>query len=154
MRNLGWPPLLHTNSIPCSQQGHDRLSERVHVYVDVSGSIGGLKGALYGSVIDCGDMVHSRVHLFSTEVHDVTLKQLRQGVCHTTGGTDINCVAGHMRRHSVRRAVLVTDGYVWQATQPNRNTLSDVRLGVALCTAESTRGYLGEFTAFWTELDL
>jgi hypothetical protein len=154
MRSLGRPPLLYTNSIPQQKQGKFGLSERVHVYVDVSGSIGELKGALYGAVLDCGDMVHSQVHLFSTEVRDVTLRQLRQGVCHSTGGTDINCVADHMRCHSVRRAVLVTDGYVFRASPATWNTLCGVRLGVALCDEQSTRMYLKAWTDFWTQLAL
>ena len=50
--------------------------ERVHVYLDVSGSIGDLKGALYGAVLDCREFVHPFVHLFSTKVVDVSLEVL------------------------------------------------------------------------------
>jgi hypothetical protein len=67
-----------------------------HVYVDVSGSIADLKGALYGAVLDCRNVVHPAVHLFSTVVHDVSFGGLRNGDCRTTGGTSIECVASHI----------------------------------------------------------
>jgi hypothetical protein len=79
------------------------------VYLDVSANIPD-PGALSGAVLDCREIVHSMVHLFSTAVHDITLEQLRRGEFRTTGGTEIECVAGHIVRHGVRRAVLVTDG--------------------------------------------
>ncbi len=63
-----------------------RGGEKVHVYLDVSGSIGDLKGPLYGAVLDCSEFVYPRIHLFSTLVADITMNELRRGVCQTTGG--------------------------------------------------------------------
>lgn len=57
-------------------------------------------------------MVFPKIHLFSTKVSDSTVAELRAGKRLSTGGTDIACVAEHMQRHQVRRAVLVTDGFV------------------------------------------
>jgi hypothetical protein len=53
---LGAQPILHNQQLEIKQR---RLAgERVHVYLDVSGSIGHLKGALYGAVLDCREFVH------------------------------------------------------------------------------------------------
>ena len=62
-----------------------------------------VKGPLYAAVLDCEALVERTVHLFSTRVADVSLAELRRGVCKTTGGTDIGCVAAHMPPRIRRR---------------------------------------------------
>ena len=129
LRALGHEPLLHTGSI-----AHRRLTpsgERVHVYLDVSGSMDGIKSALYGAVLDCEDLVNPTIHLFSTRVADISTAELRRGVCQSTGGTCITCVASHMQQHAVRRAVIITDGWVGQPRGAHHNTLDAAKLGVA-----------------------
>src|SRR5439155_26921666 len=128
--------------------------ERVHVYVDVSGSIAGLPGALYGAVLDCQHLVHPTIPLFSTLVADVSLRELRVGVCRTTGGTDIGCVAEHARGHRVSRAVLITDGYVGRPDGAHRETLAGIVLGVALTPDNATRDDLADVADHWVELSL
>ena len=123
--------------------------ERVHIYLDVSGSIGELKGALYGAVLDCRELVHPKVHLFSTRGHDLSLTQLRNGECHTTGGTSIECVAAHMARHRVRRAVLLTDGFVGKPGASASQTLGSAVLGVALTPGNRLRTDLQAYTRHW-----
>ena len=137
LRALGGDPLLHRAALPIVQR--TSRGGQVHVYVDVSGSIGDLKDALYGAVLDAGDLVHRRVHLFSTMVRDITLQGLRKGECHTTYGTDIHCVAAHMRANRVRRAVLLTDGFVGRPSPLDADTLTRAVLGVALTPGYSTR---------------
>ncbi len=148
---LGSPSILHGTEITNRRR---TLSDQVHVYVDVSGSITGeLKSALYGTVLGCREFVFPRVHLFSTEVADVTLGQLRNGECKSTGGTDIACVADHMRRNKVRRAVILTDGYVGWPKGADGCTLSQAMLGVALTPGASTRKDLQEVATHWAELN-
>jgi hypothetical protein len=106
--------------------------ERVHVYLDVSGSMDAVKGPLYGAVLDCETLVYPVVHLFSTKVADISLAELRRGVCRSTGGTDIACVAEHMAAHRVRRALLVTDGWVGKPRGQHQDTLAAAKLAVAL----------------------
>lgn len=129
LRALGHTPLLHTGLAP--QRRPVRAGERVHVYVDVSASMNSVKGALYGAVLDCEAVVHPTVHLFSTRVADVSLADLRRGVCRSTGGTDINCVAGHMAAHRVTRALIITDGWVGTPQGRHHATLAGARLAVA-----------------------
>jgi len=150
LRALGRTPLSHieTAAVPYRAAG----VQPVHVYLDVSGSIGDLKGCLYGAVLDCRALVHERVHLFSTRVQDITVQQLRQGVCHTTGGTSIDCVAEHMRGHGVRRAVLLTDGWVGRAAGSAAGVLKSAVLGVALSPGNTSRSDLSPFANHWAEL--
>jgi hypothetical protein len=149
LRALGTPPLLyHVESTGRVRERRDR----VHVYVDVSGSIADLKGALYGAVLDCRDVVFPTVHLFSTVVHDVSFGGLRKGECRTTNGTSIECVVSHMEKHGVRRAVLLTDGWVGRPGASAARTLAAVRLGVAL-TPDANRRDLEQFVHHWSELE-
>jgi predicted metal-dependent peptidase len=147
---LGVPSLLYREHI---RHRNGIASEPVHVYVDVSGSIGDMKAALYGALLNCREYVHPSVHLFSTEVADVTFAQLGAGVCKSTGGTSIDCVAEHMRRNRVRRAVLLTDGYVGQPTGIRHSTLITAVLGVALTPGNSCQDDLAEVTNHWAQLN-
>jgi hypothetical protein len=149
LRGLGQTPLLYTADIPHQSPAPQ---ERVHLYLDVSGSIGDLKNCLYGAVLDCAEFVHPAVHLFSTQVHDVTLVELRRGTCRSTDGTDIICVGKHMRQKRIRRAVILTDGYVGRPTCKIAKWLSGALLGVALTPGDTTRTDLEQVTDFWTEL--
>jgi hypothetical protein len=97
----------------------------------------GVLTALYGAVLDCNEMVHGKVHLFSNHIADISLAQLRSGVCITTGGTDIDCVARHIDTHKVRRALFITDGWVGEAKGQHHDILQSTKLAVA---------YMGEST--------
>jgi hypothetical protein len=92
------------------------------------------------------------VHLFSTAVYDIGLEALRRGECRTTGGTSIECVASHMARHRVRRAVLLTDGAVGAPGVAARAALSGAVLGVALTPGYNMRTDLEPFVRHWAEL--
>ncbi len=134
LRSIGDEPLLYRHEV--SVPGLN--NERVHVYLDVSGSMSDNLGPLYAAILACRERVHPRVHLFSNEVEDVTIAALRRGLCKTTKGTRIHCVASHAREHRVRRAVLVTDGCVGMLGAEDAKTLEAMRLGVAL-TPNGTR---------------
>jgi hypothetical protein len=150
LRAMGAQPLLHQASSPVRRWLP--AGERVHVYLDVSGSIGGLKGALCGAVLDCAAFVHPQAHLFSTVVADVSLDGLRRGDCPTTDGTNISCVATHMKANRVRRAVIITDGFVGALAGEHRSTLHDAVVGVALTPGPTTRNDLLSVTNHWTQL--
>ncbi len=126
---LGVDPLLHVGQVPWRHSV--RSGERVHVYLDVSGSMDCVKGPLYGAVLDCQSLVNPTVHLFSTKVVDISLAELRLGVCKTDGGTDIACVATHMANNRVHRALLITDGWVGIPKGQHQGTLSGAKLAVA-----------------------
>ena len=86
-------------------------------------------------------------------VADVTVAQFARGVCKSTGGTSIECVAEHIRANGIRRAVLVTDGHVGTPSQRAATTLRRVRLGVALTPDNPTRGPLEGLVDEWLQLE-
>ena len=129
LRALGSEPLLHTGSATLRRRVNS--GARVHVYLDVSGSMDAIKDPLYGAVLDCAAFVHPVIHLFSTKVADISMAELRRGVCKTTGGTCITCVAEHMSQNAVRRAVIITDGWVGTPHGAHHATLDSAKLAVA-----------------------
>ena len=129
LQGLGVEPLLHSGQV--SVRRRTTVGERVHVYLDVSGSMDGLKGALYGAILDCKEFVDPTVHLFSTKVADVSLAEVRQGIVRSTYGTDITCVAKHLDKHNIRRACIVTDGWVGSPAGHHLETLTRTKLAVA-----------------------
>lgn len=129
LRQFGHAPLLHEGSVPFHRR--QPAGERVHVYLDVSGSMNTIKDALYGAVLDCRGDVHPAVHLFSTKVAEVSLAELARGVCRSTGGTDIVCVAKHIAANHIRRALIVTDGYVGKPRGHHHDILSGAHIAVA-----------------------
>lgn len=84
-----------------------------HVYVDVSGSMGRYVDEIY--TILCSrnitDLLHEKIHLFSTKIEDITKKELKARVIDTSFGTDFDCIFEHMLKNDVKRALIFTDGY-------------------------------------------
>jgi len=125
----GFDSLLYQDCV--RMQSRSDASWKVHLYIDVSGSMDGYIEAIYGASVLCRDMLEPHIHLFSTKVFDVTKSELRRGVCHSTYGTDIGCVAEHIRKHHVKNAVVVTDGFVGTPAGVDAEALNSVKLGVA-----------------------
>lgn len=133
LRALGYEPLLHPGAVPTRRRA--ATGGRVHVYLDVSGSMKTALRSLYGAILDCRDQVERTVHLFSDAIADVPLAELRTGKCKTTGGTNIACVAEHMAKHRITRALIVTDGWVGEPKGEHRNTLAKAHVAVAFLGA-------------------
>ena len=152
LRSLGFEPLLHTGNV--SWRRRVPAGERVHVYLDVSGSMDGVKNALYGAILDCEAYVQPTVHLFSTKVADIDLAGLRAGICKTTGGTNIACVAEHMEANRIRRTLIVTDGWVGKPRGHHRQTLSAAKIAVALLGASTNADDLSAVANFTSPLTL
>ena len=150
MRALGTVPLLYRHEVMGREWAPH--GEKVHVYLDVSGSMSAVIASVYGAVLDSLEFVHDRIHLFSTKVEDISLRQLSHGVCESTGGTSINCVAGHIREHRVRRAVILTDGYVGTPCGDDAKVLRDTKLGVGLVGDMQTGSDLADVTDEWVTL--
>jgi len=129
LRALGAETLLHPG--PVTWRHRVSTGEKVRVYLDVSGSMNSMLKTLYGAVLDCGELVYRRVHLFSTKIADISLAELKAGKCSSTGGTDIGCVAEHMAHNNVKRALIVTDGWVGSPRGQHLKTLAQSRLAVA-----------------------
>jgi len=125
---LGSPALLHDAAV---QVRRPLAQERTHVYVDVSGSMSGELPLVYAALQPLSALLHPRVHLFSTVIADINLSQLARGVRIGTGGTDIGPVTSHVLKHRVRRAVIVTDGWVGDVPQEHARRLALKRCSFA-----------------------
>jgi hypothetical protein len=120
--------------------------ERAHVYLDVSGSMDAVLPVLYAALRPLLPWLAERVHLFSTAVVEVPAQAIRRGVVTTTGGTAIGCVTAHMLAQRVRRALVVTDG--WVGAVPARDAESLRRHGVRVNSVVIAAGADGFAAAF------
>lgn len=85
---------------------------QVHVYLDVSGSMDGYLETIFSCLKPIRNRLYPQIHVFSTQVVDCPVGNILQGSYASTGGTDINCVLEHIVENKIRKAALVTDGYV------------------------------------------
>ena len=118
---MGVPSLLHPARLNVSGAARH---EQVHVYLDVSGSMDAALPALYATLASLSSLLHPKVHLFSTRIDDIDLRQLARGVRVTTGGTDIAPVTRHALDQRVRRALFVTDGWVGKVPDEHAHELA------------------------------
>lgn len=148
LRCLGLQPLLYTYEVPVRARFG---IEKVHVYVDVSGSVFDFISSFYLAVLGCRELVQPEVHLFSTAVSEAAWEELLRGEVKTTRGTDINCVLAHMQRHRIRRAVILTDGAVGHPRPEFTGLLKESVIGVAL-TPRGYKYYLEKHARHWANL--
>ena len=94
------------------------------MYLDVSGSMDAVITPLYAALSHLTDLMAPLIHLFSTTVKDITREELRRGQGATTTGTSIAVVTAHMVAHKVRRALIVTDGWVGEVPSEHARELS------------------------------
>jgi len=151
LRALGGQPMFYSGQVKRLRK--TRTGSKVHVYVDVSGSMDSVLRAIYGAVGDCRAWVHTKVHTFSTVVQDLTLNEFQSGHVETTGGTSIDCVAEHMATHKISRACIVTDGMVGEPEGACLETLMRAKIGVALAGQHIDRGSLAEVADRVVELN-
>ena len=142
MRTLGAQPLLYSGASTLRRRTD--AGDRVHVYVDVSGSMSSTIGAVYGAIHDCLEWVHPVIHMFSDSVSDANPREINKGIVRSTGGTNIACVAAHMAVNRVRRACIITDGWVGKPTGAHFETLARAKLGVALINNSANSSDLSE----------
>lgn len=130
-RALGTPWLLGSNHI--EQLRRVPITVDTHLYFDVSASMNEVLPIVANAILSCRRELRPRIHQFSTVVESLAMTDLAAGRLRTTGGTDIGCVAAHMHRHQVERAVIVTDGFVGRPHDRDQaNALRAARLGVVV----------------------
>jgi hypothetical protein len=109
MQYLGQSPIFFKGQAPrlCRES-----VGRVHVYLDVSGSMDSFLETIFSCLKPIQNMLYPQIHVFSTEVIDYHIKDILQGLYASTSGTEINCVLEHIIKNKIRKAAIVTDGYV------------------------------------------
>ena len=65
---------------------------------------------IYAALKPFAHDLHPTVHLFSTTLVDIPVRDLLNGMRITDGGTRIRAVTDHIIASHVRKALLVTDG--------------------------------------------
>lgn len=151
MKALGSCPMMYRYEI--TWRPTLRSVDKVHVYLDVSASVAEYRGALFASILACRELVHPVIHQFSTQVHDVSMRELSDGLCKTTGGTSIGCVADHMMSRGIRRAVFVTDGFVGRLSGAQLKYLKGCKIGVAFPAGRANYSDLQSVVSSWTRLE-
>ena len=101
----------------------------------------GVVKALYEALVTLLDHVAPTIHLFSTAVSDISHGQLKKGVLDTTGGTSIDVVTSHILKTNVKKALIVTDGWVGSIPSSHVEKLNKTRVkvhGVITSPGEAT----------------
>lgn len=113
-RSFGAPdPLLHRGEVLTRRL---RPAGAAVIYLDVSGSMGGMVHRLHAALVPLRRLLAAEVYVFSTTVERYSRDAFISGRVQTTGGTDITPVLKHLTAlatsGTVRRALVLTDGYV------------------------------------------
>jgi hypothetical protein len=125
---------------------------RAQVYLDVSGSMDPYLPFLYRAFTALRQYLEPRVHLFSTEVRAIGLRDLQAGRVVTTGGTDIACVVESALRSRARKLLVVTDGYVGRPADAQASALRQARIDIRV--ALTPDGWRGDLEALAARLDV
>jgi|TARA_Y100000034_G_C6908043_1_gene422025 hypothetical protein len=119
---LGQSPIFFKGNIIKSTPTH---VGKVHIYLDVSGSMEEYLEVIFGSLIPLRQYLHPIVHCFSTEVHDHSIKEVLSGRYKSTFGTHIDCVLKHIEQKKINKAMVITDGYVGEPSEHLLNKLPE-----------------------------
>ena len=118
----------------------------VHVYVDASASKRNSIVSIFGALRLCKEWVYPTVHLFSTVVGDGSLRDFLAGKVRKEFGLyvdkDIDCVANHIEENNIKRACLVTNGFVGEPRGKVLKILSKTKIGVIYTDASQILGPL------------
>jgi hypothetical protein len=131
-RFLGEEPLLYRSEL--SRPGRIGGPALAEVFLDVSGSVTRYLPHLVAAVRPFAERRQVRVRGFSDRVAPIGAGELARGAVRTTGGTEIACVTREILENRIRRALILTDGYVGKVPEDHREGLkrSGTRLWVAL----------------------
>lgn len=118
----------------------------VYVYLDVSGSMREYFSLIYGCCLGLEDYLSSSLFLFSNQISEISLEQLRDGRIRSTYGTDFDCVVEHFLGESeAANALLFTDGYAGLSAPARRALRESGRKLTGVLTPGGTRECLESF---------
>ena len=124
------------------QRPSSRDNRQAFVYFDVSGSVAEHVPSVAQTLLPYCRGGLCTVHVFSTVVHPVSVRDLAARKFSSTGGTDIDCVLKHILelppRRRPRAVVVVTDGFtgVPDAALAARFHAAGMRLFVGLVKSD------------------
>jgi hypothetical protein len=147
-RGVGLTTLLYDSVVPSKSRSPEA---QTHVYLDVSGSMDPYIAHLYSGLSSLRRHIARQVHLFSTAVASVPLEALCRGEVVTTGGTDVRCVIDHALAHRVKKALIVTDGYVGAPSDEQLRQLRNA--AIELRVVLTPGGWRNDVAPFAVRLD-
>ena len=102
------------------------------VYIDVSGSMSHVLPMLYAALLPLRQYIAPQVVLFSTELERIPFARLKEGVVCSTYGTHISCVTQDIVDRGIRKALILTDGWVGDIPRIHRRKLRRVELAAVI----------------------
>lgn len=101
----------------------------VRMYVDMSGSMTGLKELVASIILGLERSWNVELFLFTTKVTAITKHDLRDGKFRS-GGTDFNCIFKHLTEEecSPKKVLIITDGYDTGLNETSKNYLDQSKL--------------------------
>lgn len=108
------------------------FSEPPTLYIDVSGSMWAVLPLLYGAFGRLKSFINPTICIFSTEVVQISLLDLKKGKIITTNGTNISCVTRDMIARNIKRALIVTDGFCEFVPEDDRKKLRTAQIATVI----------------------
>lgn len=103
-----WSPVLPSFDW---ESGSSRTKNSVQVYLDVSGSMGANLQWLVALLVGFSQWIRLPLWAFSSEVAPATIRNGKL-LTTTTTATRMGCVLEHLSRSPVRKALVITDGFI------------------------------------------
>jgi hypothetical protein len=125
-------------------------TERASVYLDVSGSMEDEMKNLLSLLWEFRSYLKMPFNTFSDNVTEARFRN-RQALLETSGGTRIESVFEHIRDHKIKKALVITDGYVGPIT-PKMTRSLDIKNIRFLVSADGNSGEIGKAGFCYSQL--
>jgi len=87
-----------------------QVYKNVNLYIDVSFSVENFLSFVYGLVNSVKAYLNDRVFIFSGEVEEMSINQLKKGLVLSTGGTNFDELVSHAITNDFKKILVITDG--------------------------------------------
>lgn len=134
---LGGEPLLYRSEISHRRGASD--PSITEIFLDVSGSVANYLPHLLSAVSPFTSTGRARVWGFSDQVVALSVKDIAKRSVRTTGGTNIAAVTEFILAKKIRRALILTDGYVGRITPRHKKDLK--KCGVRIWVGLTSNGF-------------
>ena len=121
------------------------------VYLDVSGSMDSLLQEMVSLLYAFRPYLAMPLYTFSDKVCEARFEDGRL-IYETTGGTGIDCVLKHIRKHKVKRCLIVTDGYLGPFSRSQLKGIPENCIH-ALITHDGSTEWVGQAKCFYRMLE-
>lgn len=139
---------------------HSGTREQATVFLDVSGSMDQELDAVASLLYRLRDLIRLPLLAFSNHIAHARFSNGRLQT-ESTGGTSIDCVFDYIRRHRIKKALIVTDGFLGEMSGQTIRDVDKKNIHFLLTSQHSENdvraagfGYRALPRVDWTELTL